>query len=331
VQAEYRVDPETGQWRIVAPDRAARPSDIVAAGSGPCPFDPGHEDLTMPEVLRIPADPAQPWRVRVVPNRYPVLTGEGTWPAATGLHEVVIESPRHDGQLRFASFAQTLEVLRAMRERCRQMVEQRRPAAIVVFRNHGAAAGTSLRHPHSQIVALDQAPPGLAERWLRAQQFQDRTGRRLHDDEAARERSDGARIVHDADGILVYQPRAAAVSHETVLLPDDESAGLATASDEALEAVARVLPRVAAALALVRDDPAYNLVVHAGPAGDRGADRWYRWHIGLYPRVNRRAGLEIATGLGVNPSVPEQTAPVLRAALSSAGRAPSSTAPPAPR
>lgn len=329
--AEYRIDPETGQWRIVAPDRAARPTDIVAAGSGPCPFDPGHEYLTMPEVLRIPADPARPWRVRVVPNRYPLVTGAGAWPAATGLHEVVIESPRHDGELRRASFAETLEVLRAMRERVRWMVAHRRPAAVVVFRNHGAAAGTSLRHPHSQIVALDQAPPGLAERWQRARQFFEQTGRRRHDDEAARERADGVRVVHDAGGVLVYQPRAAGVSHETVLLPDDESADLAGASDDALAAVAAVLPAVASALAAVRDDPAYNLVVHAGPAGDPDAARWYRWHLTLYPRVNRRAGLEFATGLGVNPTVPEQTAPALRAAFSSAVRGPSSPAPPAPR
>jgi UDPglucose--hexose-1-phosphate uridylyltransferase len=103
-----------------------------------------------------------------------------------------------------------------------------------------------------------------------------------------------------------------------VLLPVDVSAGLAGASDEALAAVAGILPRIAAALAAVRDDPAYNLVVHAGPAGDPDASRWYRWHIGLYPRVSRRAGLELATGLGVDPTLPEQTAPLLRTALAEA-------------
>ncbi len=329
--AEYRIDPETGQWRIVAPDRAARPTDVVAAAGGPCPFDPGDEYLTMPEVLRVPADPAQPWRVRVVPNRYPLVTAEGSGRAATGLHEVVIESPRHDGELRRASFAETLEVLRAMRERCRWMVAERRPAAVIVFRNHGAAAGTSLRHPHSQIVALDEAPPSLVERWQRAREFLEATGTRLHDDQADRERADGRRVVHDRDGVLIYQPYAGGVSHETVLLPDDESADLAGASDDALAAVARVLPRVASALAAVRDDPAYNLVVHAGPAGRPDAARWYRWHLALYPRVNRRAGLELATGLGVNPTVPEQTAPALRAAFTAAARAPRSPAPPEPR
>jgi UDPglucose--hexose-1-phosphate uridylyltransferase len=331
VEAEYRIDPETGGWRIVAPGRAARPSDIAGGGEAECPFDPGHEHMTMPEVLRVPADPTEPWRVRVVPNRYPVLGGAGDWPAATGLHEVVIESPHHDGELRGATPGETLEVLTAMRDRCRAVRAGRRPAAIVVFRNHGAAAGTSLRHPHSQIVALDQAPPGLVGRWERVREFHERTGRRLHDEQAARERADQVRVVHDGDGLLVYQPRAGAVSHETVLLPDDDSAGLADASDEALTAMAAMLPAVASALAAVRDDPAYNLVVHAGPATDPEARRWYRWHIGLYPRVSRRAGLEIATGLGVNPTVPEQTAPVLKAALKSAVRAPSSSVPPAPR
>ncbi len=320
VGAEYRIDPETGDWHVVAPQRTARPTDQTAATAGVCPFCPGNEAMTPPEVLRIPAAADRPWRVRVVPNAYAIVSparpddGER---AATGRHEVVIESPNHDGDLRFADATQAGEVLHAMRERCRAMTAEGR-AAIVVFRNHGVAAGTSLRHPHSQIVALDRVPPGLARRWTRARDHFDRTGRVLHDDLAAAERTAGGRVVADADGVFVYQPWAGGVSHETVLLPVDVSAGLAGASDEALAAVAGILPRIAAALAAVRDDPAYNLVVHAGPAGDPDASRWYRWHIGLYPRVSRRAGLELATGLGVDPTLPEQTAPLLRTALAEA-------------
>jgi UDPglucose--hexose-1-phosphate uridylyltransferase len=316
VGAEYRIDPETGDWTIVAPQRAARPTDLTAA-AGVCPFCPGNEAMTPPEVLRVPAATDGPWRVRVVPNAYAIVTGAGPGDgpaAATGRHEVVVESPRHDGDLRFADAAATTEVLHAMRERCRAMTAEG-SAAIVVFRNHGAAAGTSLRHPHSQIVALDRVPPGLARRWERARDHFGRTGRTLQDDLAAAERAAGDRVVADAGGVLVYQPWAGGVTHQTVLRPPDTAAGLAGASDEALAAVAAVLPRVAAALAAVRDDPAYNLVVHAGPAGDPDAGRWYRWHIGLYPRVSRRAGLELATGIGVDPTAPEQTAPLLRAAL----------------
>ena len=319
--SEYRIDPATGDWRIVAPERSQRPTDLSSSEHGPCPFCPGNESMTLPEVLRVPADPGVPWRVRVVPNKYPVvspeapaLNGDGRTRTATGLHEVVIESPEHRGDLRFASAERTLEVLRAMRERCRAMTS-RRPAAVIVFRNHGAAAGTSLRHPHSQIVCLDLAPPGLVARWQRARVYFEQTGRCLPDDLAAAERREGVRVVAESAGLLVYQPRAGGVGNETLLMPEDSSPDLAGAADEALEAVAGMLPAVAAALADVRDDPAYNLVVHTGPVGDEGARSWYRWHIGLYPRVSRRAGLEIATGLAVNPAVPEQTAPVLRAAV----------------
>ena len=314
VAAEYRIDPETGQWTVVAPGRADRPTDHAPDAAVRCPFCPGHEDMTPPEVLRVPA--AGPWRVRVVPNAYALVTARpGAGPdAVTGRHEVVVESPRHDDDLRFAGPAAVGEVLWAMRERCRAMTAEG-AAAVVVFRNHGAAAGTSLRHPHSQIVALDRVPPGLARRWAHAREHLARTGRRLHDDLAAAARAGGDLVVADTAGVLVHQPWASEVAHQTVLLPADDAAEFAGASDAALAAVAAMLPRVAAALAAVRDDPAYNLVLHAGPAGDPDAARWYRWHIGLYPRVSHRAGLEIGTGLAVSPAAPEQTAPQLRAAL----------------
>jgi UDPglucose--hexose-1-phosphate uridylyltransferase len=319
--AEFRVDAETGDWHIVAPGRAARPVDQPADGAGRCPFCPGNEALTPPEVLRVPAGP-QPWRIRVVPNRFPLVAAAGSPPApgrtaATGRHEVVVESPRHDADLPTASPRDVREVLWAMRERCRELAAGK-PAAVVVFRNHGAAAGTSLHHPHSQIVALDTAPPGLLRRWRNARRFFDDTGRCLHDDIAAAERTNRARVVLDDDGVLVYQPEAAGMPYETVLLPADASPDLASASDDALGALAGVLPRVAAGLAAVAGDPAYNLVLHAGPLHDDSATSWYRWHVGLYPRVTRRAGLEIATGLGVNPTVPEETAPLLRRAVAAA-------------
>jgi UDPglucose--hexose-1-phosphate uridylyltransferase len=325
--AEFRVDLETGDWHIVAPGRAARPVDEPvdepagqpAEGAGRCPFCPGNEALTPPEVLRVPAGP-QPWRIRVVPNRFPLVSAPGGPPgrtAATGRHEVVVESARHDADLRTATARDVREVLWAMRERCRKLAADR-PAAIVVFRNHGAAAGTSLAHPHSQIVSLDTAPPGLLRRWDNARRYVADTGRCLHDDLAAAARTSRDRVVHDADGVLVYQPEAAGMPYETVLLPADASPDLARASDDALHALAGVLPRVAAGLAAAAGDPAYNLVLHAGPPRDDTAASWYRWHVGLYPRVTRRAGLEIATGLGVNPTVPEQTAPLLRRAVAAA-------------
>jgi UDPglucose--hexose-1-phosphate uridylyltransferase len=333
---EARVDPETGDWNIAAPRRAGRPVDGTSAPK-PCPFCPGNETMTPPEVLRVPAD-ADAWQVRVVPNLYAlVATDDPTGPAPaspptapvaaapslsplpsslpfTGRHEVVIESDRHDWDLRFGDPVEVARVLFAIRQRYRALA-QRRPAAISVFRNYGARAGASLSHPHSQVVALDQTPPALAQRWRRAYEYFDRTGRCLHDDIAAAEREQGTRVVSDTDGVLIWQPHASAVPHQTVLLPTDLSADLANASDEAIAAVAGALPRVLTGLAEVLDDPAYNLVLHTGPANDATTHSWYHWHIAVYPRVTTPGGLEIATGVTVSPATPEDTAPALRRAL----------------
>jgi UDPglucose--hexose-1-phosphate uridylyltransferase len=319
---ETRVDAETGDWQLIAPARATRPDESRPVGAAPvCPFCPGNEHLTPPERMRVPAG-APDWRIRVVPNKYAVVSptpdhpnhhgGPDAFPA-TGDHEVLIESPRHDWDLRQAGPDDAYAILDAMRARCRAL-GARRPA-VVAFRNYGKAAGASLSHPHSQIVALDATPPGLAERWRRSRDHHVVTGRRLADDTAAAERAAGARIVADADGLLVFQPHASVAPHHTILMPDDGRAVLAAASDDALRAVAHTLPGVLAALAVVLDDPAYNLVVHAGPADDASAGRWYQWHLSLYPRVTTIAGLELGTGLAVNPRPPEQTAPALRAAL----------------
>jgi UDPglucose--hexose-1-phosphate uridylyltransferase len=325
---EVRIDGETGDWNVIAPRRASRPDDGRAPGQpAGCPFCWGNEAMTPPEVLRVPAGAAD-WRVRVVPNLYAaVAPGPDRHPEPasrpdppdaarpfTGRHEVVVESGEHGWDLRRGRPDEVAAILFAMRERCRALAAAG-PAAIGVFRNYGVRAGASLVHPHSQIVSLDQAPPGLLRRWRHARRHHERTGRCLHDDLAAAARRDGDRTVLDTGDVLVFAPRAASVPHQTTLLPAGRGAGLAEADDRSLTALAGTLPRVLAGLSAVLDDPPYNLVVHAGPSDEPGAHPWYRWHLTIYPRVTTPGGLEIATGVAVNPSAPEQTATLLRQAI----------------
>jgi UDPglucose--hexose-1-phosphate uridylyltransferase len=328
VITEARVDAATGEWRLSAPRRAERPDEARRVSTG-CPFCPGHEDQTPPERMRVPTD-GGPWQVRAFANKFPIVspggadgaTVTGLFPRfpATGDHEVLVESPEHDWDLRLATPEKALEILLALRDRCRALTA-RRPAAMAVFRNYGVAAGASLRHPHSQLVALDQAPPGLVARWRLARAHYADTGRRLADDLAAAERAEGARIVADTSA-LVYQPYAAAVPQQTLLMPGDGRGALADATDDGLAAVAVVLPAVLRGLADVLDDPAYNLIVHAGPSDmdPREVARWFQWHVEVYPRTTTFAGLELGTGLLVNPSRPEETAPELAKAISAAAR-----------
>jgi len=83
--SELRQDPTTRNWVIIAPQRDLRPTDLEthaptgasgAATTTVCPFCRGQEEETPPEILRLNA-PDGNWRLRVVPNRYPMLSEDG--------------------------------------------------------------------------------------------------------------------------------------------------------------------------------------------------------------------------------------------------------------
>src|SRR4029077_20629441 len=170
---DLRKDPITGRWVIISSDRGKRPSDFVREsvqmkGSSFCPFCPGNELKTPPEILaygRNGSGKDTPgWTVRVVPNKFPALgiegnldrQGEGLFDRMNGIgaHEVIIETPDHGKSLAGVSEAGIERVLCAFRERIVDLKRDIRFRYILVFKNHGAAAGATLEHSHSQLIAL---------------------------------------------------------------------------------------------------------------------------------------------------------------------------------
>src|SRR4051794_22689287 len=167
---ELRKDPVTGRWVIISTERRKRPSDfrlesVHVTPDSACPFCEGHEQMTAREILAHRCNGSMPnmpgWDLRVVPNQFPVLRveggldrqGEGLFDKMNGVgaHEVIIESPRHEDSLASMSEAAVESVLWAFRERVQDLRQDRRFRYIIIFKNHGAAAGASLEHPHSQL------------------------------------------------------------------------------------------------------------------------------------------------------------------------------------
>ena len=179
---ELRKDPITGRWVIISTDRAKRPSDFLREsveikGIGICPFCYGHESKTPPEVLQYGRNGSGPntpgWQVRVVPNKFPALgiegdldrEGEGLFDRMNGVgaHEVIIETPDHRSTLATMTEKQIEDVLWAFRDRMLDLKNDRRFRYILIFKNHGEAAGASLEHPHSQLIALPIVPKRVRE------------------------------------------------------------------------------------------------------------------------------------------------------------------------
>ncbi len=329
--AELRRDPLTGAGVILAPGRGGRPHDVERGRDRPrderdydedCPFCPGHEASSPTPTLIWPA--GGPWQVRVVPNKYPLVAPpDGVLPAprgglleatpAVGAHEVIVESPHHVRPIARMTREEVKLVLWAYRERLRALSRAPWVRYLVVFKNSGPTAGTSLGHPHSQLVALAARPDAVEQRRAIAREHRARTGRRLHEDVLAAELRTAERLVATTERFVAYCPFASAVPFAVDVCPRVAMPSFGDADDASLLELASLLRDVLQRVAHLLHDPDYNYVLHTGLVGDpEAADE--SWRLAIEPRVSTAAGFERGSGLGVNTTPPEEAAARLRGA-----------------
>jgi UDPglucose--hexose-1-phosphate uridylyltransferase len=227
-----------------------------------------------------------------------------------GHHEVIIETPDHDGDLATGSDASVRGVLEVYRARY-QSLRAEGAALIVIFRNHGPSAGTSLSHPHSQIVSTPVVPIEVRHRFEVAQQHYDDMGTCLYSDILRRELADDRRIVLQTEHFVAFQPFASAFSYETWLMPRAQQATFGSITDQQLDDMAGALRRVLAGLRQLLDDPDYNYVIESAPPDDEDSE-YYVWHLRIAPKLGTPAGFELGSGMRVNPFPPEKAAQALR-------------------
>ena len=325
--AELRRDPLSGQEVIIAPGRAGRPhgdllddeSEKLPEPPAECPLCPGNEHLTPPTTLALPGGgTAQPWSVRVIPNLYPIVSSHGEddrghpGRSTTGVHEVVVETPHHHEELADRDPSQVVLLLEAFQIRLRDLEGRPRTRQVQVFKNKGSEAGTSLEHPHSQIVALDFLPELTARRVQRARRYHQREGGCLLCAVVADERARGDRLVLEDEGFVALAPYASLWAGEVQVIPLSHAPSFTAIDTHERELLARHLIALAGRLKATFDDPPYNLVLQTAPAR-RLEDPALHWYWQLTPRMTRKAGLEVGSGIHVNPLPPEETAALLRA------------------
>ena len=316
---------------IIATDRAKRPTDFIRQPVPPasariCPFDYGNEHKTPPEVLAFRDGSGRDeagWRVRVVPNKFPVLgiegsldrQGEGMYDKMNGIgaHELIVETPNHAATLGDLSEKQIEEVLWAYKDRVLDLKKDRRFRYILLFRNHGEAAGASLEHPHSQLIALPVVPELVKEEVNGAKQFYDFKERCIFCDIIREETRAGSRLVTETDRFTVVEPYAARFPFETWLLPKRHESHFEDTDAPTLANLAWILRATIRKLDQVLERPAYNFVVHSAPVQEPPL-AYYHWHLEFIPKLTKGAGFEWGSGFYINPTPPEESAKFLREA-----------------
>ncbi|MBZ5581220.1 MAG: galactose-1-phosphate uridylyltransferase [Acidobacteriia bacterium] len=328
---ELRKDPVTGRWVIIATDRAKRPGEFIRHPVPPpsarvCPYDYGNEHKTPPEILayRNNGGRDEPgWRVRVVPHKFPVLgiegelsrQGEGMYDKMTGIgaHEVIIESPEHSATLADLPERQIEEVLWASKERINDLKRDVRFRYVILFKNYGEAAGASLEHGHSQLIALSVIPKRVKEEVDGAKLFYDMKERCIFCDILRQESATGARLVLETDRFVALEPYAPRFPFETWILPKRHESHYEDADAPTLQNLAWVLRSTLRKIDKTLERPAYNLMVHSAPLQEPDLP-YYHWHLEIIPRLTKVAGFEWGTGFYINPTAPEESARFLREA-----------------
>ena len=325
---ELRQNLITRDWVIMATERASRPDQFVRQKkeSVPlptyhieCPFCPGNEHLALPELARLGEKGM--WKVRAVPNKYPALSvvgerirnvnGLNRSMSGVGYHEVIIEHPRHDLTTALLSVEDVAAIVTMYRMRYASIRTDPRVEAIVIFKNHGESAGTSVQHPHSQIAATPIVPTQIRTRMDESIRFLDDNGECLFCRTLQEELASGERVIVEGKHFVAFHPYAALSPFHTWIYPRRHMSSFDQISDEEITDLAFTLRTFLAKLYFGLGNPDYNYSIRSIPTDDRNVE-YFHWYLAIVPRVTKTAGFEIGTGMFINTALPEESAKFLR-------------------
>lgn len=328
---ELRKDPIIGRWVIIATDRSKRPTDLAVPPDefkgGFCPFCKGNEDKTPPEIMSYRRDGSEAnkpgWHLRVVPNKFPALQiegelgrrGEGMFDKMNGIgaHEVIIETPNHDKSISTLSFKEVEEILWSYRDRLLDLKKDKRFQYVLIFKNHGSAAGASLEHPHSQVIALPIVPKRVAEEIEGAKRYYTYKERCVFCDIINQESEYGARVIQENRRFISLAPFTPRFPFETWVLPKFHDSCFEDLLKEEVEQLAQILKETLMRMDVVLNHPPYNYLIHTSPLHEK-ENGFYHWHFEIIPKLTKVAGFEWGTGFYINPTPPEEAAKFLREA-----------------
>jgi len=322
IVSQLRLNPLTGRWVTVVPERAERPNDfaprslqVETGPARPCPFCPGNDDAVAPSFEL--SGPEGAWRQRIVPNLYPAFEGDEhlavrnlgpvhVMAEASGTHEVFVLTPDHWGGLHRFSDADVIDIMRSLRQRFAEHAQRSNIRYTQAIVNHGREAGASLVHPHGQLLGLPFVPGEILDEERAFARFE---GGCILCATTEAELVNGERIVNENDGCVSVAPFWSGSPFELLIIPRDHEVHLANATDDSLASVGLSLRDSLAQLNALFGDVAYNLVLHTAPHHHTAH---YHWHLHIWPKLVTTAGFERGTGVMINIVPPETAAEELR-------------------
>jgi UDPglucose--hexose-1-phosphate uridylyltransferase len=326
IVSQLRLNLLTGRWVTVVPERAKRSSDFAPRAyqveSDPdsaCPFCSQLDDREPPIAENLADDGS--WSMRVLPNRYPAFVGDESMAVrnlgpvrvmaeASGVHEVFVFTPAHDGNISQLSDASIAEFMHTLRDRFVAHAHTANIRYTQAIINHGREAGASLSHPHGQLLGLPFVPGEILEEERAFERFK---GGCLLCTTIDAEVNDRERVVLETTHAVVICPFWSSGPYELLIIPRAHDLHLTDSQDDILADVGIAIRDGIRHLNATLGDIAFNLVFHTAPPHHSGQ---YHWHVHVWPKLTTTAGFERGTGVMINIVPPETAAEELRNASS---------------
>lgn len=345
--SEFRQDPISGDWVIIAPGRAKRPDELIKkraprkrAPKSTCPFEDLKKSGNWPPIIAYPD--AKNWEIVVIPNKYPALShldghakdeyvGVYRMKRGVGEHELVVGYD-HDKGLADVSPSVASKIFAIFQERSRAMVGDPCYAYVSVFMNWGPTAGASLWHPHYQILTLPIVPPHVAHSLRGAEAYFKKHKRCVRCDALKEDRKDGTRVIAENADAIAVAPFASRRPFEVSIMPKKHFSYFEKTPTTVVNAVAALTQKVLRSMRKNLQDPDLNFFIHSaplhgikidkarrsgirkgGPLGDKDYS-YHHWHVEIVPVnvVSPPGGFELSTVVNINVIAPEDAARILR-------------------
>ena len=330
--AELRRDPIIGRWVIIDTENPKKPEDFPIephyyGDATNCPFCYGNEYMTPPEIQAFRSEKTGPntagWQVRVVPNKFPALQiegeldkrGDGIFDISNGIgaHEVIIETPYHTKDIVDLEYGEIEKILEMYCLRSRDLEKDKRFKYIMIFKNYGSAAGATIDHNHTQLIALPMIPKNVLEELNGASAYYNFKERCIFCDIIRQEIEEKERIIAQNKSFISFCPFVPRFPFEMWIMPKAHTFSYCDITPDEIRELAKILKEVLMRMKVILNDPPYNFIIHTSPID--GEERpGYHWHMEIMPRVSRIAGFEWGTGFYLVPTPPDMAMKYLKEA-----------------
>lgn len=327
-QPEFRRDPVTGDWIILASGRAKRPEQLndrkekrVRVPQKDSPFAglPVSADAS---VVYYRSKKKNDWSLQIIPNKYPLLkhlsvcsaiSSYGPYQHASGVgsHDLVL-TRNHYKNFSMLAPRDAYDVFRSFQERYHQLAEDQCLRYFFGLHNWGPKAGASIYHPHYQILTLPVIPKGIYRSLAGSRKYYERHGKFVHAEIIRWEQAQKERIIFENKGAIAFAPYASRFPFELKVFPKKRLPYFEDTSKEDMKYFVEILQKTLRALTKNVGDPDYNFYIHTAPIHNKKSYFHYHWHVEILPHLKVEGSVEIGTGIDINIVHPGDAARLLR-------------------